>query len=342
MWCIKLAHLNIFPDWFLRLAIRIILKISLVIKRRGSFEKRELIRQSLIEKLKSSKIAIETDKPNFQHYEVPSNFFSLVLGRFLKYSCCYWPEGIYELDEAEEAMLQLTCERAEIHDGMKIIDLGCGWGAFSLWVAQKYPNTQITAISNSHTQKDFIDCQCKKFKIRNIKTLTADVADLNLTGQFDRVVSIEMFEHMRNYEALLEKIANFLKKEGKLFVHIFSNVDNLYEFDATDRKNWMAQTFFTGGIMPSDDLLLHFQKDLFLEKHWRMSGLHYMKTLNAWFARMKRNKKLILPVLANSYGVKNQTRWWVNWKLFFIGCAETWNLDNGKEYIISHFLFSKR
>ena len=239
-------------------------------------------------------------------------------------------------------MLRLTCQRAGIQDGMRVLDLGCGWGAFSLWAARAYPNARITAVSNSRNQKEFIDARCQELGIHNIETITADVSHLDLASSFDRVVSIEMFEHMKNYEVLLKRIAALLADGGKLFVHIFSNTQRAHEFDDSDPKNWMARTFFTGGLMPSDDLLPHFQRDLILEEHWRVGGMHYTRTLNAWFRRMLRQKKDILPILAETYGEENKTRWWVNWKLFFLGCAETWRLCTGKEYIVSHYLFSKR
>ena len=342
MWYIKLAHLNIFPDWLLRLAVRISLYAGWIKKHRTPFDEREHHRQTLIRRLKASPIAIETDQPNIQHYEVPSDFFRLVLGRWMKYSCCFWSENVHTLDAAEAAMLALTCERAQIADGMHILDLGCGWGAFSMWAAQHYPHARIMALSNSRTQKAFIDSQCRQYDIRNIETITADVANLDLRGAFDRVVSIEMFEHMKNYQHLLSKIAALFKKDGKLFVHIFSNIDHAHEFDASDPNSWMAQTFFTVGLMPSDDLLLHFQNDLSLEAHWRMNGLHYTKTLNAWLERMYRHKQQILPILADVYGRDRTTAWWVNWKLFFLGCAETWRMRGGAEYLVSHYLFQKR
>lgn len=342
MWYIKLAHTNLFPNWLLRLIIRFALNASLAMEQHKLFEEQESIRLALIDKLKGSPIAVQTEVPNLQHYEVPSDFFQLVLGQRLKYSCCYWPPDVASLNEAEDAMLSLTCERAGILDGMQILDLGCGWGSFSIWVAQQYPHARITAFSNSRTQKQFIDAQCARLGITNIQTITADVADKSLPGQYDRVVSIEMFEHMRNYQHLLGKIASALKPEGKLFVHIFSNTHRASEFNAVDPNAWMARTFFTGGLMPSDDLLLHFQDDLALENHWRLSGIHYEQTLNAWFKNLINNKTAVLPILEQTYGHAHRRIWWVNWKLFFLGCSETWRLNRGNEYIVSHYLFSKR
>jgi len=342
MWYIKLAETNLFPDWLLRLGVRISLWIGVLQKKIKPFAEREEEMQRLIEKLKASPVAVQTDKPNVQHYEVPSDFFALVLGPQLKYSCCYWPKGVDSLQEAEEAMLSLTADRARLQDGMHILDLGCGWGSFSLWAARRYPNTSFTAISNSRTQKEFIDERCRNLDLGNVRTITADIAELDFKGRYDRIISIEMFEHMKNYKKLLEHLCTLLNAKGMLFIHIFSNMHLAHEFNVNDRNSWMAKTFFTGGIMPSDDLLLHFQEDLCLQEHWRLNGKHYTRTLKAWLENMYKNKKEIFPILSDTYGYRNRKRWWFNWKLFFLGCAETWRLKKGEEFIVSHYLFSKR
>jgi cyclopropane-fatty-acyl-phospholipid synthase len=342
MWYIKWIQTKRVPDWLIRLGIRLGLEIGLRRRYQASLEAQKAERLALIDKLRHSPIAIETDQPNQQHYEVSAEFFQLVLGPRLKYSCCYWPPGVKTLDQAEDAMLALTCQRAQLQDGMHILDLGCGWGSFSLWVAEHYPNSRVLAVSNSRTQKDFIDQQCQQRQIDTIETITADVNHLSLEQRFDRIVSIEMFEHMKNYERLLANLAANLKPHGKLFVHIFSHRQFAYEFDSSDSGNWMAQTFFSGGLMPSDDLLLHFQRHLVLSAHWRMSGIHYARTLRTWLEKLDQNKSQVRKTLAAVYGADKQNLWLANWRLFFMACEQTWKQRWGSEYLVSHYLFDKR
>jgi len=339
---IRLIQTNLLPDWLIRLGLRIMLAASARRRYRMGIEERDTERRALIDKLRRSPIAIHTDDANRQHYEVPPEFFQLVLGRRLKYSCCYWPAGVQTIDQAEEAMLRLTCERARLEDGMDVLDLGCGWGSLSLWIAEHYPNSRVLAISNSRLQIAHIEAQCRQQGLGNVEARVADANDFETDRRFDRVLSIEMFEHMKNYERLMTRIAALLKPAGKLFVHIFSHREFAYEFQAGDSNNWMAQTFFTGGTMPSDDLLLHFQRDLRIAEHWRIAGTHYARTLRAWLEKLDRHETEVRDVLARTYGPDQETRWLVNWRLFFLACEETWRSGKGNEYIVSHYLFDRR
>lgn len=318
------------PDPLLRLGIRANCAARLWHEGRQPPEES----RAFIERLRRSPIAEQVDKANEQHYELPPEFFRLVLGPRLKYSSCYWPPGVESLARAEEAMLELTCERARIEDGMEILDLGCGWGSLSVWLAERYPNCHVLAVSNSRPQREHIEA----LGIPNIEVLTADVNTLSLERRFDRIVSIEMLEHMRNYELLLARIASWLEPDGLFFCHIFTHSRFAYAYD----RGWMARRFFTAGTMPSDDLLLHFQADLRLEDHWRLSGKHYARSAEAWVERMDENAEAIERVLAETYGPGRGRAWSANWRLFFLACAELWGFRGGREWLVSHYLFSAR
>ena len=342
MWYMKLLYTNLIPDFLLRFVVHRVAGGTIKNFERLPFPKLERRRRALMAKLENSPIAIHTNLPNVQHYEMPPNFFKLVLGKRLKYSCCYWPDGVNTLDEAEESMLDLTCRRGQLEDGMTVLDLGCGWGSLTLWIAEHYPNCRILAVSNSQDQIAFIKTVARERGFLNVEGVVADVNDLNLERRFDRAFSIEMFEHMKNYPRLMEKISHHLNPHGKLFVHIFSHRLFSYEYEIEDSTNWMAQTFFTGGTMPADTLLLHYQRDLALEDHWRFSGQHYARTLRAWLEKMDHQKSPVQAVLAETYGAENVRQWWINWRLFFLACEGTWASRKGREYIVSHYLFAKR
>lgn len=331
------------PDWLIRFGIRRLLRQRLREEDKGGPEAQQAHFMRLVAELRQSPVAIATREANQQHYELPCEFFELVLGRHLKYSSCWFEPGVESLDAAEAAMLALTCERACLRDGDEILELGCGWGSLTLWMAEHYPNARITAVSNSRTQKQFIDARAAERGLRNVEVLTRDANVLEFpAGQrFDRVVSVEMFEHMRNYATLLERIAGWMRPGATLFVHIFTHARYAYPFEVRDDSDWMARYFFTGGLMPSDHLLAYFQDHVRLREHWRVSGTHYQRTADAWLANMDRNRARIMPVLAATYGAAEARRWWVYWRVFFMSCSELFGYAGGREWLVSHYLFER-
>ena len=341
MWYSGLLEKDVLPDFIIRYGIRRLLAQRLNDEDKGDPEVQQQHFMKLVEELKGSSIAVNTVDANVQHYEVPADFFQLVLGKHLKYSSGYWKDGVTSIDISEKDMLEITCKRAELKDGQNILELGCGWGSLSLFMAEKLPNSKVTSVSNSHSQKQFIDEQAQKRNIKNLTILTADMNIFQIEEKFDRVVSVEMFEHMRNYELLMNKVSSFLNKNGKLFVHIFTHKDFAYKFEVHDESDWMSKYFFTGGIMPSDHLLLYFQNEFKIEQHWRVSGVHYEKTSNAWLQNMDNNKEKIMKIMERVDGKKDALKWWSYWRIFFMSCAELWGYEKGKEWMVSHYLFQK-
>jgi len=341
MWYDKLIEQNKVPDFLLRKGIRKLLKQRLADENKGNVEAQQEHLMALIGLLKSSPIAVNTADANQQHYEVPTKFYQYCLGKNLKYSSCYFKNGVTSLDQAEEDMLELTCRRADLANGQQVLELGCGWGSLSLYMAAKFPGSSFKVVSNSRTQKLYIDEQAKQRGITNLTVITADMNTFIIDEQFDRVVSVEMFEHMRNYQRLMNKVASFLKADGKLFIHIFTHKEYAYLFEVRDDSDWMSKYFFTGGIMPSDDLLFYFNDDLAVEKHWRVNGTHYGKTAEAWLKNMDRHKTEIIPLFEETYGKDEAVKWWAYWRIFYMACAELWNFNDGNEWMVSHYLFHK-
>ncbi len=292
--------------------------------------------------LKTRPVAEETRAANEQHYEVPTLFYQHCLGRRLKYSGCLYPTGTETLDAAEEAMLSLYLERGRFADGQNVLELGCGWGSLSLFLAERFPKSRITGVSNSRTQKEFIDDQAARRGLSNLRIITADMNVFAAeAGAYDRVVSIEMFEHMKNYQVLFSRIAGWLRPGGLMFVHIFTHHRLSYHFVARDASDWMSRYFFTGGQIPSHDLLSHFQDDLKLVSDWRVNGTHYQRTAEHWLQNMDRHKEEIMPLFAATYGADQARKWWVYWRVFYMSCAELWGYRDGEEWLVSHYLFRK-
>jgi cyclopropane-fatty-acyl-phospholipid synthase len=285
--------------------------------------------------------ALVPEKANEQHYEVPEALFGLALGRHRKYSSCYWPDGITRLDDAEAAALSITAERAGLQDHMDILELGCGWGSLTLWMAEHYPASRITAVSNSHSQRHYIQAEAARRGLTNVEVLTHDMNQLQLARRFDRILSVEMFEHMRNWRNLFARVYDWLRPGGRFFMHVFCHRSVPYSFEVRDTSDWMSQYFFSGGMMPSDDLALRFQEHLQLVRRWRWDGRHYQRTANAWLDNLDARRDAALPILAATYGELAAQQWLQRWRIFFMACAELFGYANGQEWWVSHYLFER-
>jgi cyclopropane-fatty-acyl-phospholipid synthase len=337
-----LAETGLVPDALVRAGIRRLVSQRLQQEHDGGPSVRDERAARLLRELSASQIALETDAANEQHYEVPAEFFRLVLGRHLKYSCADWDSGAADLDAAESAMLSRYATRAGLADGQRVLDLGCGWGSLTLWAAERYPSSQITAVSNSSGQRRHIEWLARKRGLNNVTVITADVNDLELDGGFDRIVSVEMFEHVRNYALLLNRISGWLNDDGKLFVHIFCHRNLLYPFEDDGPGDWMARNFFSGGLMPAADTLLFFQDDLRIERRWTLSGNNYARTARAWLENLDRHREDVAHVFGNAYGEAQARRWRQRWRMFFMACEELFGYRDGTEWLVCHYLFGKR
>lgn len=333
---------NLLPDAVIRRLTRLLLASRL----RSGYKPTSQLQLSdllhFVHSLREMPIAIQTEKPKSQHYELPTSFFKLVLGKHMKYSCCYFSDEVTNLDAAEKAMLDLYCERAQLKDGHAVLDVGCGWGSLVLYIAQKYSNCRITGICNSVTQKAFIEEQCSELQLQNVEIKVADISTFEMDGSYDRIFSIEMFEHMKNYRDLLKKLSNWMKPDGLLFVHYFCHKAFAYHFEDVNDDDWITRYFFTGGTMPSANLLLYFQDDVSVVSHWLVDGKHYAQTSEEWLKRMDSNLGSIRPIMESTYGEDSATKWTVYWRTFFIAVAELFGYNNGDEWMVAHFLFKKK
>ena len=330
---LTIAELGLIPDVFIKTAVRFITKKRL--NESGIHENK----LNVIKSISEGGIAEKTDDANVQHYEVPPEFFKYALGKNLKYSCSFF-DKTDSLDEAEKSMIELYIQRADIQEGHDILDLGCGWGSFSLYVAEKYPSVSITAVSNSKDQIAFIQNEAKRRGLFNIKASKMDVNNLDLDNKFDRIVSIEMFEHLRNYKLILNSLNSLLKPDGRLFIHIFCHKELTYFYEIKNSYDWMTKYFFEGGIMPSQDIFKYFDDELEVINQWDVNGNHYAQTCKAWLNNHYKNKDKILDIFDKHY---DKPRIWFNrWRIFFLSCEAFFAINNGREYFVSHYLFKKR
>jgi cyclopropane-fatty-acyl-phospholipid synthase len=330
------------PDHAVRFGIRRLLQQRLTELRAGDPEATVVLAQEFLAAMRQSPLAVLPEKANEQHYEVPAAFFGQVLGPHRKYSACWWPEGVTTLAQAEAAALQATCERAGLADGQDVLELGCGWGSLSLWMARRHPRSRITAVSNSHSQRAYIEERARHEGLRNLEVITCDFNDFAPVERFDRVVSIEMFEHLRNWPLAFERVARWLRPDGRFFLHVFAHRDAPYLFEDRDASDWMTRHFFAGGIMPSDDLPLACQDHLRVLDRWRWSGVHYQRTAAAWLANMDARREQLLPLLAATYGSPDAQLWWNRWRLFFLSVEELFGWNGGRQWWVSHTLLAPR
>lgn len=300
---------------------------------------RVLSRERFLKSLYTGPIAPVPELANQQHYELPAEFFETVLGPHRKYSCCLYADDQATLAQAEVASLEQTCERAELCNGQQVLELGCGWGSLSLWMAEHDPDSIITAVSNSSSQKMFIEAEAHRRNLKNLRVITADMNGFSPPYQsYDRIISVEMFEHMRNYAALLQRIAGWLRSDGKLFVHIFCHRELIYPFETGGSANWMGKYFFTGGVMPSADLLTWFPQSLRVSRQWTWGGQHYQRTAEDWLANLDAHHHEVLRILSSVYGCREAPRWLQRWRIFFLAVSELFGYADGKEWFVTHYL----
>jgi len=331
------AERGLLPDALVRLGVR-----RMVAGRaRRAAEEGAPAHEAFVASLADAPIALHADDANVQHYEVPADFFRAVLGPRLKYSCCWYDRPDTTLAEAEEAMLARTVERAGIEDGMRVLDLGCGWGSLTLWLAERFPRCEISAVSNSKLQREAILRQAAARDLPPLHVETRDVSVFAPEQRFDRVVSVEMVEHVRSWPRLLGRIASWLEPEGRAFVHHFCHREFAYPYEIEGEGDWMARHFFTGGMMPSVDLLSRFDRDLEVVERWDVPGTHYARTSEDWLRNLDHAWAHLVSVLRAEHGEETH-RALGRWRLFFMGCAELFAHHGGAEWGVTHQLLAPR
>jgi len=341
---ITLSEKAILPDAVIRAGIRSLCRSRLRDLRAGSLTDECQSYENHVRMLVQSQIAVQTQAANAQHYEVPPKFFEYALGPNLKYSSCFFPVPSSSLEEAELEALRQTMERAELQDGQEILELGCGWGSLTLAMAKRFPNAKITAISNSAPQRLFIENKAHVLGLTNITVMTYNLANAESLElkQFDRIVSVEMMEHLRNYERFFAKVSSWLKPTGAMFVHIFTHREASYLFETEGEDNWMGRHFFTGGQMPAHTLFSRFQNHLKLKQTWMWSGEHYSLTSEHWLKNLDNNRSAVLQLFRESMAQTEAEILVQRWRMFFMACAELFGYADGKEWGVSHYLFENR
>jgi cyclopropane-fatty-acyl-phospholipid synthase len=329
------------PDRVVRLGIRRLLKARLAELHSADVAAAADLGQAFLDGLRDAPLALLPEKANEQHYEVPAAFFGQVLGPHRKYSSCFWPDDANTLAQAEAAALRATCERAGLADGQQVLELGCGWGSLTLWMAEHCPGSRITALSNSNSQRKYIEAQAAARGLTNVRVITADFNRFDTAERYDRIVSVEMFEHLRNWPRAFANVARWLAPQGRFFMHVFAHRGAPYAFVERDASDWMSRHFFAGGMMPGDDLALQCQDDLRLLRRWRWDGTHYERTAEAWLRNMDERRDALLPLFERTYGA-DAAVWWTRWRLFFMSVAELFGYDDGQQWWVSHYLFEPR
>jgi len=340
---ISLMESGYVPDQIIRAGIKYLLKNRLIDLYK--FEAQAYV-DDYVEKLKKSPLAVLTDKANEQHYEVPTEYYDLCLGIHKKYSSCFWDESVTSLNQAEQKALDISIERADIRDGMRILELGCGWGSLSLELAKRFPNSEIVAVSNSRTQKQYIEQRARERHLNNLQILTLNLGDESsyklISGRFDRAMSIEMMEHLRNYELFFKKIRQLLNPDGQFFVHVFTHKSHPYFFETDGDDNWMGRYFFSGGQMPSRNLFDVFDQDLQVFQKWDWNGQHYQKTLESWLELMDHNEDQVMMLFKQCYGSADATKWFNRWRVFYMACSELFGYDQGQTWAVTHYLLKPK
>ena len=329
------------PDTVVRHGIRRLCRMRLKDLSVDDAELSASITEAFVHAMREAPAAPLPELANSQHYEVPAEFFGLVLGPRRKYSSAWWPVGVSTLAQAEERALEETCRRAGLENGQQVLELGCGWGSLTLWMAEHYPASRIVAVSNSHSQRAHILAEAARRGLSNVEVITADMNGFDTAGRFDRIVSVEMFEHMRNWEALFARVHGWLVPGGRFFMHVFCHRATPYPFEDRDASDWMGRHFFSGGMMPSDELALRVSGALRLVARWRWDGTNYQKTANAWLANLDGARGEVIRVLEGAYGAAQAPVWLQRWRLFFMACAELFGHRAGQEWWVSHYLFER-